>query len=75
MNIPPEIGTRAIRDVIKDHPEIGRILAAHQITCVECQVGICLFKDVLAIHGTDPEESAAVEKEINGYLAGKEGPK
>lgn len=72
MNIPPETGNRAIRDVIKDHPEIGRILAAHDITCVECQVGICLLKDVLNIHGTNPEEAAAIEKEINGHLAGKE---
>ena len=70
MNLPEEIGSKAIRDVLKDHPGVGAVLKAHDITCVDCQVGICLFKDVLSIHGTGPEESAAIENELLECLGG-----
>ena len=70
MNFPNGIGERAIRDVIKEHPGIGEILARHEIACVDCSVGICLLKDVVGIHGLSEAEKAEVEREIADALAG-----
>lgn len=75
MNLPEELAQRAIKDVVKEHPPVGEILSRHDVACVTCQVGICLFKDVLAIHGLKPEEEAVVEAEINGYLNSRGGRK
>jgi hemerythrin-like domain-containing protein len=46
---------KAIIDVITEFPEVGTILAEYDIGCVTCQVGTCLLKDVVAIHGLPPE--------------------
>jgi hypothetical protein len=71
MNIRPEIGERAIQEVMNDHPEIGEILSRHDIGCVTCKVGICLVKDVVAIHGLSKETEAEIEAEIEGLLKAK----
>jgi hypothetical protein len=65
------IGEKAIADVITEYPEIGEILARHEIGCVTCKVGICLVKDVVAIHGLPKEEEAAIEAEIQTVLKAK----
>lgn len=71
MEFGKDLGNQAIQDVIATHPGIGEILARHEIGCVTCKVGICLLKDVVAIHGLSPEAEAAIEREINHYLATK----
>ncbi len=68
MELKNDLGSQAIQDVIARHPEIGAILNRFDIGCVTCKVGICLLKDVVAIHGLSPEDEARVEAEINGYL-------
>ena len=62
------LGEQAIQDVMVAHPCIGEILARYEIGCVTCKVGICLLKDVVAIHGLSKEDEANIEAEINGYL-------
>ena len=62
------LGDRAIQDVLTSYPEIGRILAAREIGCVTCAVGICLLKDVVSIHGLSGDEERAIEQEINTHL-------
>ena len=62
------IGEKAIQDVITTYPEIGEILARYDIGCVSCKVGICLLKDVVAIHGLSKEDETKIELEINDYL-------
>ncbi|HWI40104.1 MAG TPA: hypothetical protein VNX25_01285 [Verrucomicrobiae bacterium] len=69
MEFPDGLGDKAIQDVLKDHPPIGTILAAHDIGCVTCKVGICLLKDVVSIHGLSAEQEARIEREIRDYLA------
>ncbi|HTG82252.1 MAG TPA: hypothetical protein VL949_09940 [Geobacteraceae bacterium] len=68
MEFKNELGTQAIQDVIAAHPGIGEILGRYDIGCVTCKVGICLLKDVVAIHGLSREDEAKVEAEINTYL-------
>lgn len=63
-----DLGNKAIKDVIEQHPRIGEILAARDIACVTCGVGICLLKDVVSIHGLGAEAEQEVEQEINAYL-------
>jgi len=65
------LGDMAIQDVIKNYPKIGEILASYDIGCITCKVGICLLKDVVAIHGLSKENEAKIEQEINDHLATK----
>lgn len=50
----------AIKDVIATYPQVGTVLADHGVGCVTCQVGTCLLKDIVAIHGLSPEDEQAV---------------
>lgn len=68
MELHNNLGDKAIQDVIGAHPEIGRILERFDIGCVTCKVGICLLKDVVAIHGLAKEDEARIAAEINEYL-------
>jgi hypothetical protein len=71
MEFKNGLGDMAIQDVIAAHPEIGEILNNYEIGCVTCKVGICLLKDVVAIHGLSKEDEAAIETKINNYLDDK----
>jgi len=68
MNLPQEIGEAAINTTIAKHPRIGAILQKYEIGCVTCGVGICLVKDVVAIHALGAETEAQIEAEILAYL-------
>lgn len=68
MNLQRNIGEQAIQEIIKTHPQIGAILQKYEIGCVTCSVGICLLKDVVAIHALGDEAEAGIEAEINQYL-------
>ena len=68
MTFQNGLGEMAIQDVIVQHPTVGEILGRYDIGCVTCKVGICLLKDVVAIHGLSKEDEAKVEQEINDYL-------
>jgi len=68
MEFRNDLGAQAIQDVIVTYPGIGEILNRFEIGCVTCKVGICLLKDVVAIHGLSKEDDAQIESEINSYL-------
>jgi hypothetical protein len=68
MNFSNGIGDEAIQDVVKSHPRIGEILNDFEIGCVDCSVGICLLKDVVAIHALGDEMEEKIEAQINDYL-------
>jgi hypothetical protein len=68
MNFSNGIGDEAIQDVVKSHPRIGEILNDFEIGCVDCSVGICLLKDVVAIHALGDEMEEKIEVQINDYL-------
>ena len=68
MNFSNGIGDEAIQDVVKGHPRIGEILNDFEIGCVDCSVGICLLKDVVAIHALGDEMEEKIEAQINDYL-------
>jgi len=68
VNLPQGIGDQPINQTIERHPRIGAILNKYDIGCVTCGVGICLVKDVVAIHALGDEIEARIEQEINDYL-------
>jgi len=68
MEFKNGLGDRAIQDVIRTAPEIGKILNRFEIGCVSCKVGICLLKDVVSIHGLSKDDEARIEQEINNHL-------
>ena len=71
MNLPQGIGDQPINKTIESHQIIGEILHKYDIGCVTCGVGICLVKDVVAIHALGAETEARIEQEINDYLTHK----
>lgn len=72
MKLPEGIGEQAINKVIEQHPAIGEILSKYDIGCVTCGVGICLVKDVVAIHALGDEIEQKIEQEIIDYLSHNE---
>ena len=70
MQLHNGIGTRQIKEVIEEHPEIGRILDAYAIGCIKCSIGTCLLQDVVSVHMLGEAVEEQIEKEINAYLAG-----
>ena len=68
MELKQDMGSQQIKEVIVAHPPIGEILARYEIGCVTCGVGICLLKDVVAIHALGAEAEGKIEQEINAYL-------
>lgn len=71
MNFGNGLGEKAIQDIMQTYPGIGEILARYDIGCTTCKVGICLLKDVVAIHGLSAENEAKIEREIDNYLTEK----
>lgn len=71
MKLPQDIGEQAINKTIEQHPYIGKVLQKYDIGCVTCGVGICLVKDVVAIHALGEEIEKKIEQEIIGYLNDK----
>lgn len=69
MELHGDIGERGIKEVIEEHPQIGDILKKYEIGCLECSIGTCLLKDVVAVHVLGDAIEAMIEEEINQYLA------
>ena len=68
MKLHNDMGNRPIREVIETHPAIGTILKKYEIGCLECSIGTCFLKDVVAVHVLGDAVEAMIEKEINAYL-------
>ena len=68
MKLHNDMGNQPIKQVIETHPEIGAILKKYEIGCLECSIGTCLLKDVVAVHVLGDAIEAMIEEEINGYL-------
>ncbi len=68
MKLHNDLGNREIKEVIEEHPQIGKILDNYEIGCIKCSIGTCLLKDVVAVHVLGDDIEAMIEKEINSYL-------
>ena len=68
MNLRNDLGNQPIKEVIETHPRIGEILNKYEIGCLECSIGTCLLKDVVAVHALGDAIETMIEKEINMYL-------
>jgi hemerythrin-like domain-containing protein len=53
-----------IKEIIRQFPKVGEILEEYNIGCVPCNVGSCLFKDIIEIHNLSPEDEQALMKRI-----------
>ena len=68
MKLHNDMGDKPIKEVIEVHPQIGEILNRYEIGCLECSIGTCFLKDVVAVHVLGDAVEAQIEKEINEYL-------
>lgn len=68
MELLNDMGNRPIKEVIEEHPKIGDILNKYEIGCLECSIGTCYLKDVVAVHVLGDAVEAMIEKEINAYI-------
>lgn len=56
---------KGIKEIIRQFPEVGKILEEYNIGCVPCNVGSCLLKDIMEIHNL-PEHD---EQELLARIA------
>ena len=75
MNLNNDIGNKPIKEVIEAHPKIGAILNKYEIGCLECSIGTCFLKDVVAVHVLGDAIEELIEKEVNEYLESLQGDK
>ena len=68
MELLNDMGNQPIKEIIEAHPKIGEILNKYEIGCLECSIGTCYLKDVVAVHVLGDAIEAMIEKEINEYL-------
>ena len=65
MKLHNDMGDKPIKEVIETHPQIGEILNRYEIGCLECSIGTCFLKDVVAVHVLGDAAEAMIEKEIS----------
>lgn len=53
-----------IKELITQFPELGSILEKFEIGCVPCNVGTCLFKDIMEIHNLSPQDEEDLMTQI-----------
>ena len=68
----PDIMNQAMSAVVKQRPEVGRVLREYGIACAGCSVGSCALKDILLYHDVPEERKAEMWARI-GEAAGQ-GP-
>jgi hypothetical protein len=61
---PIDYLNRNIKDIIKEFPTIADVLNQYNIGCVTCNLGTCLFKDIVEIHNLAPGETATLMAKI-----------
>lgn len=59
-----EFMNKGIKEIIKQYPEIEKILDEYHIGCAPCSVGTCLLKEIVEIHNLSPEEEQALMARI-----------
>jgi hemerythrin-like domain-containing protein len=57
-----------IKQVIERFPQVGAILSEYEVGCVDCGLGSCLLRDVVAIHDLSPSDEEALLSRISGVL-------
>lgn len=50
-----ELLNRGIKEIIEEYPAIGDILSEYKVGCVTCEGGVCLLRQIVAIHNLAPE--------------------
>lgn len=58
----------SIKELLKEFPQLERILAAWGIECASCPMGLCLVKDVLEIHKLPPRETAMLKRRLEQVI-------
>ncbi|KMQ52502.1 hypothetical protein CHISP_0769 [Chitinispirillum alkaliphilum] len=49
-----------ILNIIKEYPEIEKVLLNYDIGCTTCSIGTCKFKDIISIHNLSIEQETAL---------------
>nr|WP_320132642.1 hemerythrin domain-containing protein [uncultured Holophaga sp.] len=64
---------QSIRELIRQHPGLGGILAEAGIHCVSCGLGTCRVREILEIHDLDAEHSRELLTQMGREIHG-DGP-
>lgn len=68
METLSDILEQPIKTLIDAHPPVGEILERYGVGCVDCGVGTCLTRDIVAIHNLDPDTEQAMMREVAGAV-------
>jgi hemerythrin-like domain-containing protein len=55
---------KGIKEVISEFPKMADILNEYNIGCVPCNIGTCLLKDIVEIHGLPEEQEQELMRRI-----------
>lgn len=59
---------RGIKDVIREHPDLGELLATHDVGCAGCEMGSCRVRDVMVVHPLADGERTVILGRIGAEL-------
>jgi len=59
---------KGIKEVIDQYPDVENILDEYGIGCGPCSVGICEFKDIVAIHNLPADQEQELMQKIAGVI-------
>ena len=59
---------RGIKEIIDAYPAVAEILNEYGIGCGACEVGTCLFKDIVALHPISDAQEAEMMQRLDAIL-------
>lgn len=59
---------KPIKEIIAQYPEVEDVLNDYDIGCGPCNVGICLLKDIVAIHRLSDDQEQQLMAGIAGAI-------
>lgn len=59
---------RNIKDVIAEFPGVETVLAGYGVGCASCEVGTCLLRDIIKVHGLSAQQEAELMRGIAAVI-------
>jgi len=59
---------RGVKEIIDAYPELADILNDYGIGCSACEVGTCLFKDIVSLHPISEDQEAELLKRVAAVI-------
>jgi len=59
---------RGVKEIIDAYPEVADILNEYSIGCGACEVGTCLFKDIVSLHPISEDQEAELMQRVAAVI-------